>query len=94
MSDELFDYPVDGTLDLHMFLPREAKSALDEYLFQCRNRGILHVRIIHGKGRGVLREIVRAYLKNCPFVREFGTPADASGWGATLAVLDPLEEKK
>lgn len=92
MNEEIFDYPVDGTLDLHMFLPKDVKSALAEYLAECRVRGILHVRIIHGKGQGVLREIVQSYLKTCPFVREFGTPPDASGWGATLAVLAPLED--
>ena len=94
MNEDIFDYPINGTLDLHMFRPSEVKSALAEYLAECRRRGILHVRIIHGKGQGVLREIVRSYLKTCPFVREFGTPTDASGWGATLAVLAPLEQEK
>lgn len=94
MNEEIFDYPVDGTLDLHMFLPKDVKSALAEYLIECRARGVLHVRIIHGKGQGVLRSIVHSYLKTCSFVREFGTPTDASGWGATLAVLAPLEDGK
>ncbi len=93
MMENIFEYPVDGTLDLHMFRPGEAKSALADYLSECRIRGILHVRIIHGKGRGVLREMVRSYLGKCPFVREFSTPADSSGWGATIALLDPIERE-
>lgn len=91
MNENIYEYPVDGTLDLHMFRPGEAKSALADYLAACRLRGILHVRIIHGKGQGVLRGMVRSYLEKCPFVREFSTPADSSGWGATIALLDPLE---
>jgi dsDNA-specific endonuclease/ATPase MutS2 len=93
MDNELFDYPVDGTLDLHMFRPGDVKSALDQYLIQCRIQGILRVRIIHGKGHGVLRQIVQSSLKNCSFVREFRTAPDASGWGATIAILNPLEKK-
>lgn len=93
MDSELFDYPVDGTLDLHMFRPKDVKSALSEYLTQCRIEGILHVRIIHGKGEGVLRQIVHSYLKKCQFVREFRTAVDSSGWGATLAILDPLKKQ-
>ena len=93
MDSELFNYPVNGTLDLHMFNPKDAKSALSEYLLQCRIRGILHVRIIHGKGHGVLRQIVHSYLEKCGFVKEFGTSPDASGWGATIAILEPMEKQ-
>jgi len=93
MESELFDYPLDGTLDLHMFRPRDVKSALSEYLLQCRIQGIVHVRIIHGRGHGVLRQITHSYLKKCSYVKEFRTAADASGWGATTAVLEPLDKK-
>lgn len=92
MDSDLFDYPIDGVLDLHMFLPKEVKSVLAEYLHQCRLRGILRVRIIHGRGEGVLRQIVRSYLDSCGFIREYSTPPDASGWGATIAILEPLHE--
>ena len=81
MDSELFDYPVDGTLDLHMFKPKDVKSVLTEYLTQCRIKGILHVRIIHGKGQGVLRQLVHSYLKKCSFIKEYRTPVDASGLG-------------
>ena len=94
MDSELFDYPVDGTLDLHMFRPKDVKSVLTEYLTQCRIEGILHVRIIHGKGEGVLRQIVHSYLKKCKFVREFRTAGDSSGWGATLTILEPLNKRE
>ena len=93
MESEIFDYPVDGKLDLHMFRPKDAKSALSEFLIQCRMRGILQVRIIHGRGQGVLRQIVHSYLKKCSFVKEFNTPSDASSWGATIAILEPLNKK-
>ena len=94
MENQLFDYPVDGVLDLHMFKPNEVKSAIEEYLFQCRIEGVLYVKIIHGKGHGVLRQIVRSFLKNCSYVKEFQTAPDHSGWGATVAVLEPLENDK
>jgi dsDNA-specific endonuclease/ATPase MutS2 len=94
MEEDIFDYPVDGTLDLHMFKPSEVKSALSEYLLQCRIQGILYVRIIHGKGEGVLRQIVHSYLKRCPYVKEFRTASDASSWGVTLAILEPLNSNK
>ncbi|MBN1293392.1 MAG: Smr/MutS family protein [Candidatus Latescibacteria bacterium] len=92
MDSELFDYPVDGTLDLHMFKPKDVTSVLTEYLTQCRINGILHIRIIHGKGQGVLRQLVHSYLKKCSYVKEFRTPVDSSGWGATIAILKPLGE--
>jgi len=94
MEEKIFNYPIDGTLDLHMFQPKDVKSVLSEYLIECRARGILRVRIIHGKGQGVLREIVHSFLKNCPYCIEFQTPSDASGWGATIAILKPLEKKE
>ncbi len=94
MESDLFDYPVNGTLDLHMFKPGDVRSALSEYLLQCRHRGIHHVRIIHGKGHGMLRQIVHSYLKKCPFIKEFNTAPDASSWGATIAILEPLEKEE
>ena len=94
MEHEIFDYPVDGTLDLHMFKPADVKSAVSEYLMQCRIQGVLRVRIIHGRGRGVLRQIVRSFLEKCEYVREFETPLDSSGWGATIAILEPLDKEK
>ena len=82
--------PIDGTLDLHTFNPREIKSLIPEYLRDCRERGILEVRIIHGKGTGSLRESVHAILKRSPEVESYRLAGDRSGWGATLVTLAPL----
>ena len=84
--DEI-EYPVDGILDLHMFAPKDAASVVDEYLKACREKGIYEVRIIHGKGKGILRETVHALLKKNPFVLDFGLDSGSSSWGATIARL-------
>lgn len=84
------ELPIDGTLDLHAFLPREIKDLLPEYLGACRKRGILDVRLIHGKGRGALRETVHSVLRRLPGVASFRLEGgEAGGWGATLVRLRP-----
>jgi DNA-nicking Smr family endonuclease len=82
------ELPVDGTLDLHTFRPEELGSLLPEWLQACRERGILEVRVVHGKGTGALRRAVEALLSRNPSVVAF-RPAgeEAGGWGATLATL-------
>jgi DNA-nicking Smr family endonuclease len=82
------EIPIDGVLDLHTFAPAEVKSLVPEYLDECGRRGILHVRIIHGKGQGVLRRIVHAALERHPRVLRYAL-ADGSGgsWGATVVEL-------
>jgi len=82
--------PIDGTLDLHAFLPREIGTLVPDYLAACRERGILQVRIIHGKGTGALRRTVHALLARLEEVAAFSTASeDAGGWGATLVSLRP-----
>jgi DNA-nicking Smr family endonuclease len=89
--DAVVDLPIDGVLDLHPFAPRDVKRLLAEYLPLCRERGILEVRIIHGKGSGALRRTVHALLKRSVEVASFHTPTEADGgWGATLVRLVPL----
>jgi dsDNA-specific endonuclease/ATPase MutS2 len=89
---EPVELPIDGILDLHTFHPREVKSLLPEYLMECRTKGILDVRIIHGKGSGALRETVHAVLKRLPDVVSFRLAGpEAGGWGATVATLRPID---
>jgi hypothetical protein len=80
--------PIDGTLDLHTVRPADAAEILAEYLEECAARGILEVRVIHGKGTGKLRRTVEVCLGRSPLVASF-RPADetAGGWGATLVSL-------
>jgi DNA-nicking Smr family endonuclease len=80
--------PIDGILDLHTFNPKELPSLLTEYLLACKQKGIRHVRIIHGKGKGIQRARVHSLLKKNPLVKQFATaPEEAGGWGATLVDL-------
>ena len=81
--------PIDGNLDLHTFSPRDAGSVVEEYLYVCHEKGILDVRIIHGKGRGVLRRTVHALLERHPLVLGFRLDSGPSGWGATIVRLKP-----
>ena len=82
------EWPITGTLDLHLFKPAEVGELVPEYLAECRKRGILQVRIIHGKGTGQLRERVHAVLRRLPGVASFGlAPEGMGGWGATLVKM-------
>jgi DNA-nicking Smr family endonuclease len=82
------ELPIDGTLDLHLFAPRDVPELVGDYLDECRLRGILHVRIVHGKGIGVLRETVHAVLARRDDVVSFRLDSETgSGWGATLVEL-------
>ena len=89
-SEDSFEVPIDGVLDLHTFLPKDVKDLVTEYVHACRERGFLEIRIIHGKGTGTLREIVHATLNTLPEVAGFRLAGgDRGSWGATIVVLKP-----
>ncbi len=82
-------------LDLHSIPPRETGVVVEEYLYQARLVGFRQVRIIHGKGIGVQREIVRSILARTPFVQHYAdAPLEAGGWGATIARLLLIHEQE
>ncbi len=87
--------PIEDVLDLHTFNPREVRDLLDDYLEAARKKGFVEVRIIHGKGSGVLKQSVGNILRNHPLVLSI-KDADSmgGGWGATIVKLrtGPKEE--
>jgi DNA-nicking Smr family endonuclease len=85
--------PIEDALDLHAFLPRDVRSVVESYLEEARAAGFREVRLIHGRGVGVQREIVRALLARHPAVASFAdAPPDRGGWGATLVRLLPTPD--
>ena len=89
-SENPVELPIDGVLDLHSFRPKDVKEIVVEYLGACQARGILEVRIIHGKGIGQLRQTVQALLRARPEVLSFDTAGEAwGGPGATIVRLRP-----
>ena len=88
---EPVEIPIDGVLDLHTIPPKHVKDVVEEYLNLCRERGILRVRVIHGKGIGNLRRTVHAHLEKRDDVESFALASEAfGGWGATIVHLKPL----
>ncbi len=80
--------PITDVFDLHSVPPRDVEPIVEEYLEEARRLGLKALRIIHGRGIGVQREIVRSILARTPFVESFGdAPAEAGGWGATIVTL-------
>ena len=96
MEPEPVEHPISGELDLHTFRPNEIGSLLPEYFRECRERGLLSVRVIHGKGTGTLREGVHRLLERMPEVVESFRLGDEStgGWGATLVALKRLGDEE
>jgi dsDNA-specific endonuclease/ATPase MutS2 len=92
-ENDYVELPIDGTLDLHTFHPRDVKELVPDYLEECRARGILEVRIVHGKGTGALRRTVHSVLDKLPYVVRYKLGGHGSGsWGATIAILSPQGE--
>jgi len=89
-GDAVAELPMDGVLDLHTFAPRDVPDLVPTWLDACQEHGLTELRIIHGKGQGVLRRSVHAILARRTDVLEFGlAPPERGGWGATLVRLRP-----
>ena len=90
-DDEPVRIPITDVFDLHTIPPRDVRAGVEEYLIEAHRIGYRALRIIHGRGIGAQREIVRAVLSRTSFVTEFrDAPAEAGGWGATIVTLrDP-----
>ena len=86
-NEEIIEIPIDGVIDLHTFSPKDAADVVDEYIYACAEKKIYEVRIIHGKGKGVLRRIVHSLLDKHPLVADYSLDSGSSGWGATIAYL-------
>ncbi len=87
-DDKPVEYPIDGTLDLHLFAPKDTKEVVLEYIRVCLEKDILAIRIVHGKGIGVKREIVHNILRDHPHVINFRHETGSGGsWGATVVDL-------
>jgi len=81
--------PVTDVLDLHSIPPRDVKGVVEEYLAEAHRLGLRALRIIHGRGIGTQREMVRAILDRTPYVMAYrDAPLEAGGWGATVIDLD------
>ncbi len=87
-DDEPLRIPITDVFDLHTVPPQDVRAVVEEYLIEAHRMGYRALRIIHGRGIGTQREIVRSVLSRTPFVTEFGdAPAEAGGWGATVVTL-------
>ena len=80
--------PIEDVLDLHTFNPKDIPDLLTDYFLACMEKNIFSIRIIHGKGKGILKKQVQGLLKKNPAVQSFkDAPIQAGGWGATLVEL-------
>jgi dsDNA-specific endonuclease/ATPase MutS2 len=87
-DDAPIEMPIDGMLDLHTFAPSDVKELVPDYLRACREKGILRVRVVHGKGDGSMLRTVHALLKKIPEVESFELAGSGEGgWGATIVRL-------
>jgi DNA-nicking Smr family endonuclease len=83
------ELPIDGLLDLHTFNPREIRDLLPDYIAACRQKGIFEIRIIHGKGTGIMRKTVHSILGKLSGIASFRLAGeDGGGWGATIVALE------
>lgn len=89
------ELPIDGILDLHLFSPKEVEDLVPDYIEACLEKEITSLRIIHGKGKGVLRRLVHSILDKHDEVSSYRLADDRSSWGATLVELNkPNNDKR
>ena len=81
------ELPIDCILDLHLFNPQDLGDLIPDYIEACLEKEITSIRIIHGKGKGVLRRTTHALLDRNPHVLSYRMANDRSSWGATLVEL-------
>lgn len=87
-ENEAVRIPITDVFDLHTVPPRDVEAVVEEYLSEANRLGLKALRIVHGRGIGVQREMVRRILARTPFVAAFGdAPEGAGGWGATVVTL-------
>jgi len=86
-DNKVIHIPIDGVLDLHTFAPKDAADVIEDYLNACLEQGIYEVRIIHGKGKGILRDRIHSILRRHPRVTDLRLDSGPSGWGATIVQL-------
>jgi dsDNA-specific endonuclease/ATPase MutS2 len=87
-DNEPLPIPITDVFDLHAVHPKEVEAAVEAYLEEAGRLGFKHLRIVHGRGIGVQRQIVRSVLARTPFVVSFSdAPPEAGGWGATVVNL-------
>ena len=88
MEPEPIRIPITDVFDLHSIPPRDVKEVVEEYLSEAHRLGFKALRIVHGRGIGVQREMVRSILSRTEFVTDFrDAPAEACGWGATIVTI-------
>jgi len=88
MEEEPVRIPITDVFDLHTVPARDVKPIVEEYLDEAHRLGFKALRIIHGRGIGVQRDMVRSILARTAFVESFSdAPAEAGGWGATIITL-------
>jgi len=89
--DNPFPEPVQieitDSIDLHSFSPKDVKAVTIAYLAEARAKGFRLVRIVHGKGIGVQREIVRSVLRDTSFVKSFKSGEGFGGEGSTVVTF-------
>lgn len=86
---EFVEIEITDTLDLHSFAPQEVADVVESFLEAAIDKGLVHLRIIHGKGIGVQRRRIRSLLARHPAVASFADARDRGSWGATTVVLKP-----